>query len=153
MWFTISAQQTSYNNSLSFNTGAEHYQLLPFSLFNECLINLGPGPFEWFSFIKQAVWWGGHTTLPSLLLGLLEFFNWENEVYCRLIGNGILAAIIKNTRNKDQYNILAKPSLKSKSWYHPFLVGSPQCLKWRTKNIFYSPVSSYLNLLFGKDCM
>lgn len=33
--------------------------------------------------------------MPSLLLGLLEFFNWENEVYCRLIGNGILAAIIK----------------------------------------------------------
>jgi len=45
----------------------------------------------------------------------LNFFNWENEVYCRLIGNGILAAIIKNTRNKDKYNILAKPSLKSKS--------------------------------------
>lgn len=52
--------------------------------------------------------------MPSLLLGLLEFFNWENEVYCRLIGNGILAAVIKNTRNKDKYNTLANHLLKAK---------------------------------------
>lgn len=58
-------------------------------------------------------------------------FNWKNEFYCRLIGNGTRVILIQNMRNEDKYNILAKPSIKSKSWWGSFVAGPPQCFESR----------------------